>query len=522
VNRRATRPLVALFAAVLLVTAVSACTSSTSTGAGPSGTGSASSAGQPRAGGTLTYIWPVDTPDLNPDTGFGPSFATGSLERFAIYDALVTLSSTAQVQYRIAKSLTTTNNVTWKLVLNPGVKFSDGTPLDAAAVQYSWDHLNGARGKAAYAPIASTTVVNSTTLDITLKAANPLFPQYLAQQTLSFIGSPKAEQAEGPTKFGQDPVGAGPYELKSWVHNDEMVLARNPDFYGKTYLSQIDIKYIADSTQAYTTLTSGAGEVLFSSDYTIGATAQKAGYTVDYPTQGGGLALIFDVKQAPFSNLEARKAVAEALNGSALSSSLYAGAAQTVTTLFGSNSPFYYDAPQVSPNAQQAQTLFNQLAAAGKPVSFSIVVPDIPQLTAPAAWIQATLAGFKNVTVKLDDLAVAQAVQQASGHDFQAFVGPVWFVDPYPILSGYVTTGGVTNYGQYSNPAVDAAFKSGLTENMAARKAAYGTVQQQLVHDIPIYWLVRTANMQIYSSKAVGAVPVINGGLPDWSQIWLK
>ncbi|CAJ62854.1 hypothetical protein FRAAL4212 [Frankia alni ACN14a] len=190
-------------AAVLLAGAGGASSSTTGTGTG--GTN-----GAPTHGGTLTWVWSgtdAAIKDLSPYrtvADAGPQ--SGTDERFAIDDALIAFDTSGGLRNRIAKSLTTNDNVHGTLTLRDGVTFSDGTPFDAAAVQYNWQvDADPARGSAAagYARrIASTSVVDARTLAVTLARPNTQFPRIVAQSVLSHVGSPSAMKKLGAA-FGQ-------------------------------------------------------------------------------------------------------------------------------------------------------------------------------------------------------------------------------------------------------------------------------------------------------------------------------
>ena len=129
-----------------LVAAGCSSSSSSSTSSGSSASGSSSaSAGTPKKGGTLTIIYQNEVTSLDP-TATTTASGAGALPYYAIYDALFTLGAgTGTVTPKIGLSLTPNAAQTvWTLTLRPGVKFSDGTPYDAAAVEFNW-----ARDKAA-------------------------------------------------------------------------------------------------------------------------------------------------------------------------------------------------------------------------------------------------------------------------------------------------------------------------------------------------------------------------------------
>src|SRR5262249_34522653 len=157
----------------------------------------------------------------------------------------------------------------WTLKLRSGVKFSDGTAFDAAAVKFNWDR---AKDPAELSPAASIMkqvtsmqIIDPVTLKITLTAANSAFPAVIATTgPMTLIGLPAASAKSEPA-YGSAPVGAGPYLLKEWVRRDHMTLVRNPTYYGKTYLDQIIIRDIPDEQQRYNTLLSGGADMSFTS-----------------------------------------------------------------------------------------------------------------------------------------------------------------------------------------------------------------------------------------------------------------
>src|SRR5205814_9107212 len=112
-----------------------------------------------------------------------------------LYDMLLyTTSTDGSLATQLATWLTSADGLIWTLKLRPNVKFSDGTPYDAAAVKFTWERLQDPKNAAELAgqanEIQSMTVSDPLTLQITLKTMSALFP--LAVAEMSFIGSPTA------------------------------------------------------------------------------------------------------------------------------------------------------------------------------------------------------------------------------------------------------------------------------------------------------------------------------------------
>src|SRR5262249_1862656 len=134
------------------------------------------------------------------------------------------------------------------------------TAYDAAAVKFNWlrvaDPNNHAVRAAQATAIQSMDVLDATTLRITLKGKNSVFPE--AVTFISFLGSPQAIQQKG-SGFMSDPVGAGPFVLKAWARDSQMVFVRNPDYWNapRPYLDQVIAKPIVDESQRINTFIAG-------------------------------------------------------------------------------------------------------------------------------------------------------------------------------------------------------------------------------------------------------------------------
>ncbi|MCM3924317.1 ABC transporter substrate-binding protein [Frankia sp. AiPs1] len=507
-------------AAAIMITSLLAATVGLLTACGSSS--SSSPAGSPRAGGTLTVLWPADPIDLSTDDGFGLQMISGSIERLAVYDALVALTPADGLQYRLATSLGSTDNLTWTLRLHDRLVFSDGTPLDAAAVRDNWNLLadpsRKSRSAAVAQRIASLTVVDPVTLRITLKAPDAQFPRLVAQTPLTFIGSPTALRAKG-AGFKTAPVGAGAFTVREWLRNDHVTLARNPRSSAHANVDTIVVKTVPDETQRYNTLLAGGADVAFSANLRTGITAAKAGLINQQTFSDGGLNLLFNVTAAPFDDLRARQAVAYALDPKALNAALFDGTAKVPTSFLREDSPLHSSVPVPGPDAARAQALFDELARAGKPVSFTIVTPL--NFSNVAEWVQSRLAGFHNVRVKVD--AMAQTLPVLTGAFQATLTGTPRFVDPYPQLALNLATGGPSNYGKFSDPALDAALRDGQqSTDDGARTRAYEAAQRVIAAKVPLAGpLYRLPSQYLHgkSTFADGNLPIINDGVLDITRL---
>ena len=80
--------------------------------------------------------------------------------------------------------------------------------------------------------------------------------------------SPTAIQAKGDD-YSRNPVGTGPFVIKSWTAGDRMVLERNPDYWNKghPYLDRVVLRPLPDSQSRFASLLSSETDVVWADEF---------------------------------------------------------------------------------------------------------------------------------------------------------------------------------------------------------------------------------------------------------------
>lgn len=506
----------ALAGAVATLLVVAGCGGSTGSDAG------ASDGGEPQKGGTLTIAYQNEIQSLDP-TSNTTAAGAGSLPFYALYDALFTLDpKTGEVQPKIGQSLTADESQkVWTLKILSGVKFSDGTPYDAAAVKTNWERAKAPTSAIASAAseIASMKVVDPTTLEVTLAAPNSSFDKTVAQQLL-FIASPTALKNEGEG-FATKPVGAGPFTLASWVRDSQKSFDANKSYYdeGKPYVDHLVIKTIPDESQAITAIKTGQADLF----YTQNAGAQKeleaAGMKVTSVTTPGSPNIAFNMKKPPFDDPSMRKAFAEAIDTEQMAK--VTGGTVPTTTPFGSGSPYNYDLSWPKHDKDDAQKLFDAYAAAhGGTVSFTIESFQDSANQEEAKFLQTALNQYDHVKVNVKVASASTAIGNVFSGNYEAHTwGAPWY-QPSGLYI-YLHSGQQLNVYGYSNPDVDKALDAArATGDEGVQEAQYKTVVQAMVEDLPFFnYGVRQAS-NVYTTKVHG-VKLFYDAYPFVEDIWL-
>ena len=188
-----------------------------------------------------------------PNRGAGAYQFTG----FTLYDPLVGWEmNVSDRPGKLVPALATSweadpaDQKNWIFRLRPGVKFHDGSLLDADAVLWNFekvlnpqakhfDNAQSAQVKPRLPSVASWKKLDAMTVQVTTKAIDALFPY----QLLWFlISSPAQYERLGGSweKFGFDPSGTGPFKMGKLTPRTSVELLRNPDYWDKSRIPKLD------------------------------------------------------------------------------------------------------------------------------------------------------------------------------------------------------------------------------------------------------------------------------------------
>jgi peptide/nickel transport system substrate-binding protein len=219
--------------------------------------------GQPtKPGGTLRVAWEADA------TGFDPGFSRG-LQAYYIkgnlFNPLVTVDADLNFVPELAESWDVLDNgKVYVFHLRQGVKFHDGTALDAEAVRWNlqWTtHPDSQSVMDAFLDtIEAVEVIDAHTVKIILKHPSfTLLPALAQYREGVLIKSPTAYQARGKQDAPMYPMGTGPFKLAKWEQNNLIVLEKNPEYWkpGLPYLDRIEFKIMKDGVTRATALRAG-------------------------------------------------------------------------------------------------------------------------------------------------------------------------------------------------------------------------------------------------------------------------
>jgi peptide/nickel transport system substrate-binding protein len=189
---------------------------------------------EPKRGGTLTVVHGVDISYL--DVQAAPGYETVWIN-MNIHNSLLTLDQDLKPVPDLAKKWeVSSDGLIYTFRLHDGVKFHDGTDMDAEAVKWNFEHMMEPKTKSAvrvfYKDVKAVEVVDQQTVRFVLNEPNYMFPLIVGGYRYGFVvSSPTAFKTMSEQEYRMKPVGTGPFKFLEHVPNDRLVLVRNERYF---------------------------------------------------------------------------------------------------------------------------------------------------------------------------------------------------------------------------------------------------------------------------------------------------
>ena len=368
-------------------------------------TGGGSTSSEPVSGGDLTII---DTAEVTSMLWYNvQSYNDKFQTMLTVYETLFRTDESGQIVPWLAKSYETDPEaLTYTITLNEGIKFHDGSELNAESAVWNLETYKekGVKSAAFFSAIESFEVTGDYTFVIHLSSWDSTIPYSLAREC-GIMFSQKAYEENGEEYCENNPVGTGPFMFESMSRDTEKVYVKFADYWqGEPYLDSVIFKIYSDTLVSQAAMQNDDAQMLYCTDYNLVDTLTASGCTVSLGVPSQIALLCFnctDEENNPFYDVKVRQAVSYAIDKEALVESIYSGYGAVTNQFAPEGSAFYNEDTQgYSYDPDRAKEL---LAEAGYADGFSttcIVRNDTMQVNCVTA-IQAMLADI-GITMEVD------------------------------------------------------------------------------------------------------------------------
>jgi len=482
-----------------------------------------------KKGGTLTVGLELDIPGFDP-LKVGVYDTAGNMGAALIFETLVRLDNDGKPAPRLAESWTSSDDFkTWTFKLRPGVKFHDGTPFNAAAVKENFDRQkdpkNNCRCAFYIANITGVDARDDLTVVYNLKDPAVNFPSLLTRPDQNnSIHSPAAWKAKGDD-YNRNPVGTGPFVLKSWTAGDRMVVERNPDYWDKNKpnLDRVVLRPLPDSQSRFASLKSGETDVVwvdeFEADNIERAKKDTTLQVLSYAGSGAAVSA-FNTKVAPLDDVKVRQALVMAIDRKKLSQALTNGLARPASNPYGDGS--WVKCKDDGALPEDPKKAAEMIKAYGKPVTFKMLFTATPRGRANGQIMQQF---WKNIGVTMEIEQVDQATIPARAFQRKFEVTPwriVDFPDPDVQMFANFYSKSPLNLANFASEELDKALEHArITPDEAKRSEDYCEVSRIINQNATWFWTFQNTYYAIAKAKVKG-IPKLFGGVIDVSDAWLQ
>ncbi len=425
----------------------------------------------------------------------------------------------------------TSDGLSWTFHLRAGVKFHDGTPLNAAAVKFSLERSQKLGACSAYALTPIQAIETPDDLTVVFKLSHPASLDLIFASPYSmWIMSPSAVGDKGSEWFAADhDAGSGPYQVEHYEPSQRVILARFDGYWGGWQPGQFD-KVIYELGDDSTALEQSlrAGEIDIDNSMSLpaeiyGALSKVKGFTLVSAPSVMTLSINLNHRRAPTDNLLVRQALAYSFPYEKVIQNIMGGKGQRANSLVPANIVGHNpDQPRYTYDLKKAADL---LAQAGYPNGgFDLLIPydDFVDIGPMVELWRAELEKL-GINVELQKTtwdarwALAKGDSSKAQHAYPIPNTPD-VISPYPylFLGFHSEKETLFNLSYYNNPAFDALIDEGSTLSSIDPKAAaekYIQAQRLLDDDAAAIFVAELPSMFLLRSNIQGFV--INSYYPQ-------
>lgn len=196
-------------------------------------------------------------PTSEPEAGFDPAYGWGAGEHVhepLIQSTLTVTNTDLTIGYDLATGYSVSEDgLTWTVTIRDDVSFTDGEPLTAEDVAFTYNTVKEASSVNDFTMLDSAEAVDDTTVVFHMNRPFSIWPY-----TMAVVGI-VPEHAYDSETYGADPIGSGRYILKQWDRGQQVILEANPDYYGEAPKMQRVTILFMEEDAAF--LAAQAGEV---------------------------------------------------------------------------------------------------------------------------------------------------------------------------------------------------------------------------------------------------------------------
>ena len=466
---------------------------------------------------TLVRLMDAEIQSLDPQKAGYQTNVWVATDQFA---GLMAFDGRGVPQPALAESMTVSaDGLTWRFTLKPGLRFSDGRPIDARVFETGWrrlkDPATAAQAVGIFEPVRSIVATGPATVAVTLHHPLPQLPELLAHPALAALPVHRIEAAGDRWTADRPLVTSGPYRATEWTLNERITLTPNPHWQGdRPAIARVVWKPVSDMLTSLRLFGQGSADIVtgYPTSRAPGL-KQRWGEAVRNGPMLGIYYYTLNTTRPPFNDIRIRRAVNMAIDRERIAHILLGVGELPAWGLLppgigglGDWRPDWAGWPRERRIAEARRLM----AAAGhgpdRPLELTLRFPSetdhrrvaiaVAEMLKPAGVrmrLHNSEATTHRAALRSGDFTIARA----------SWVGD--YSAPENFLSAHRSTASGLNYSRYANPRYDAALDRALAiAEPAARAAAMRATEMILMDDMPIVPIYFESTRNLVSGRVRG------------------
>lgn len=255
--------------------------------------------------GDTTFNAENDETDVNPHNGY----SGWACIRYGVGETLFKYSDTMELEPWLAESYENVDELTWKINLKDGIKFTSGRKLDGEAVKECIEHLVAVHKRAAGDLNIERVEAEADTVIITTAKPVPALINYLSDPYGCIIDMQAGITDEGNVS------ATGPYIAEEIVTDSGLTLVKNQSYWnGEPRLDKIIVKTISDGDTLTMALQSGELNAAYGLPYSSLSLFNNSNYTISSSETSRSFFAQMNYANVNLQDSNVRAAIAMAIN----------------------------------------------------------------------------------------------------------------------------------------------------------------------------------------------------------------
>ncbi len=466
------------------------------------------------------------------------------------YDFLTRYTTDYQVSPQLAESWTTSpDGLTWTFKLRPDVKWSDGEPLTAADVAFTYNLIlkeQNANFLAYLQYVTKVTAPDDTTVVITtskpsirvLNLMIPILPEHVwgkltSKQLASFQNVPL--------------ISSGPFQVQEAKTSSQVIATRNPYYWGdKPAVDQVVYVIYRTSETMVEDYRQGNLDLILEPDsVSVPKLEGMPGTTITTKPGFSWNGIGFNCRSTGkwkdnlLADKSIRQAVAWAIDKQAIAKTCMSGYAETATTIVPKWSSWHLDPPAdtlMTYDPEKAKQLLDAAgyadrngdgvreSANGTPLDFTFTAPTEYAFGSTLAKLVAGYLDKVGMKIRIEVMAENTMYQKVYEGDIDLY-STGWYAEPDPaFVLSVVTVGSSGGYNDtgYENAAYDKIYNEQIaTLDQTTREGLVDQLQQIAYEDAPYVPIWYDPAVQAWrSDRFTGWTQAPSGGGVDYNYLY--